>query len=162
MKHILALALLAPTLAHANPATFESITCRQYDYYQLKGDRKVIEVTIRQGGELVYTANVAHVYETLQPDHTFRERDRTSDFDEAALKCVQADGAVDPKVITCARGAGALDYIAIVRNDKTLSSSAFSSKPDRAIKTTTYEADVYGSRINAELTNFDPENCVLN
>ncbi|MGZ3704492.1 MAG: hypothetical protein ACXVB9_19045 [Bdellovibrionota bacterium] len=148
-----------PGLSARAELNLNSLVCRSYDYYQLGGDRKTLEVALTKLANGKFKVVVAHTFDTLQPDHQYLERNRYSDPEMPNLNCVQAPDSVDPKVITCT-GDDLNSYFNISRLERTIILSQLSSRPGQVVKTISYEADVYGSRKN-EIKELDPENCVL-
>ena len=139
---------------------FNSLVCRSYDYYQLGGDRKVLEVAVSREPQGTYRVTVARAYEILLANQEYRERDRSTEVDLQGFSCTQASAAIDPKVVTCATPS-IVNYFSLARLDRTLTLSAFSSTPGRVVKTTTYEATLYSVK-EGEYPGFDPKDCVLN
>jgi hypothetical protein len=124
--------------AYAAPATFNSVVCRSYDYYQLGGDRKVVEIAIGKSADGVYSATASHSYEVLLSDGSFRVRDRTVDADFSGLTCLQGGTGDDPRVVTCATP-GVAQYVNLARIERTTVMSAFSSRPGQVVKSFDFE-----------------------
>ncbi len=156
---LVVLAALSSSPAHAE-ATFDSLTCRAYDYFELGGDRKTLEILVAKQATGKYKLTVSRTFDVLQPNHDYLERNRYAETEMTNLNCVQAPGSVDPKVITCT-GATLKSYFNLSRLERTLIKSELSITPQRIIKTITYEASVYGQQQN-EYKDFNAENCVLN
>jgi len=150
--------------ALAEEAHFNSLICHNYDYYQLGGDRKALEIAVTKDSIGKYTVTVSRTYEVLQENRQYIVRDRVVETDFKGLKCLQASLPEDPKVVTCAAGSPHLDlYFRLARLDRTGISSSFSTDPGRIIKSMSYEAAVYdfGDKQN-EYSGFSPDDCVLN
>jgi len=141
-------------------ATFNSLVCRSYDYYQLAGDRKVLEIDVAKDLHGTYRVTVAKTYEILLANQEYRERDRSTEVDLQGLACTQAAASVDPKVVTCATPS-AWNYFDLARLDRTLTLSAFSVTPGRVVQTTTYEGTIYSDK-EGNYPGFSPKDCVLN
>jgi opacity protein-like surface antigen len=145
------LAMLSATtmsaLASAAAPAFQSLTCRSYDYYQMGGDRKTLEVKLEREAAGTYQVQVTRTYDVLQADHSYQVRDRSLEASFGGLTCVQAEASVDAKVISCKDAGPAFRYFGLSRVDRTVIMSAFSSKPEKVIKTTSYDAAVYGDKV---------------
>lgn len=160
MKSIVPAALFlltAPAFAHAEG--FESLVCRSFDYYQLHGDRKTLEISARRAPNGSHEVTVARLFESLQPDHTFREEAREVVLQLPGLHCLQA-AAVDEKVISCISD-DRLSYFGLMRLDSTVIASARSSRPGEIIRNTTYTAEVYAEKSVEDYQHFQPGDCGL-
>jgi hypothetical protein len=153
------LGLLASTAPALADAPFPSLTCRSFDYFQLGGDRKVLEIAVRREEAGTYQVTVSRIYETLLPNREYREKERALVEEMPGLTCLQAAGTTDPKVVTCA-SREIKAYFGLSRLDRTVLASAFSSRPGQVVRSTTFEAAVYG-RDPKEYSDFSPEDCVL-
>ena len=139
------------------------LRCRSFDYFELAGNRRVIEVLLTQEGGGTYEAKVAHVFETLSSGQ-YVESSRSVEMDLPGLTCIQADPNVDLKVISCSNS-GVKSYFGISRIDQTVIMSPYSSSPGSVVKTTTYEGTIFsGGREEDGTKNelrFDPRDCEL-
>jgi hypothetical protein len=151
---------LTTGLAGASEVSFNSLVCRSYDYYQLGGDRKVLEIAATRNRLGTYRITVARAYEILLANGDFLERERNTETDLPGLTCTQAPLANDPKVVTCATPL-IENYLSLARVDRTLVLSAFSMTPGRVVNSTSYEATLFGGK-QEDYPAFDPKDCILN
>lgn len=162
-RSTIALSLLSMTLASlpANAeGSLESLICRSHDYYQMGGDRKTLEISLNKQAGGQFNLKISRTFDVLLPNHEYQERNRYTETEMVDLNCVQASGAIDPKVVTCT-GATLKSYFNLSRIDRTLIMSELSSKPGKIVQTVTYEAAILGDHPK-EFRNFTPAECVLN
>lgn len=159
---LLTLLGLLSTTAMASPKPID-LLCRSYDYYELAGNRKVVEIAVTREAGGTYDVKLSHIFETLS-NGQYTESSRTVRMDLTGLTCTQADPTVDPNVISCSNP-GVQSYFGLSRIDETVVMSPFSSKPGNVIKTHRYESTIFGNGAEQDGfkdgLSFDPRDCAL-
>ena len=157
---LLTLLGLISTAAIAKPI---DLRCRSYDYYELGGNRKVVEAVVTPEAAGTYDVKLSHIFETLS-NGQYTETSRSVRIDLPGLTCNQADPSVDPNVISCSN-AGVRSYFGLSRVDETVIMSPFSSKPGNVIKTHRYTGTIFGNGAEQDGgkdgLRFDPRDCEL-
>ena len=145
-------------------AKFENLNCRKFDYYQLKGDRKVFEVAVIKNQEGTYRLDISNLYETLQTNGTYKETSRVpvqASID--SMLCTQA-GEPDNKIVTCRKDKNpSFDYLSVARMDRTQVMSAMASVPAKIVHYSSYDIEFLGADgSNNTYRQFDLKDCVVN
>lgn len=133
MKNLIAFLLSITSVtafAVAKPMDTQ-VTCRNYDYHNLGGDRKVVEVRVHKvKKDPVFNVTISNLRENLQADKvTYVETSRLVAYELTDVTCLQDSD--DPLLLTCAKQGKQLQYFNIALQERKTMLSAISTTPGR-------------------------------
>lgn len=145
MNRIIALLLLVNSLTvHATAKPMDTqVTCRNYDYHNLGGDRKIVEVRVQKiKKDPVFTVTISNVRETLLADKvTYQEASRLVAYELQDVKCLQDSD--DPLLLTCAKEGKQLQYFNITLMERKTMLSAISTTPGKIVNYKNFALHLY-------------------